>query len=186
MKRTLSFLLLVAAVSAADDPVADAKAAWKARDYAKVTQLLAAAAGKPDAVFLQALMAETGRGAEMSPAAAAKLYREAMEKGSRDATAAWGRYLITGAGGVPKDQAQGLFLIRKAAEAGSPAAMTLMGDFALNGTGQEADPRTAAFWYQRASAEKEPSGFLGLAKLYDAGAAGLVKDEVRARAACCW
>lgn len=184
MKRTLIFLLLAAALNAADDPIAAAKAAWKQRDYAKAVQLLDApeVAGKADAIHLKAMMAETGRGAPQSHAEASKLYREAMDKGSRDATAAWGRYLITGLGGVKKDEAQGLFHIRKAAEAGSTSAMTLLGDFALSGTGQEADPRTAAFWYQRASADKDPQGYLGLARLYDAGAAGLVQDASRATA----
>jgi uncharacterized protein len=180
MKRTLLFLLSAATLHA--DPIADARAAWKARDYAKAVQLLDApdTAAKPDAIYLKAMMAETGRGAAQSHTEAARLYREAMDKGSRDATAASGRYRITGLGGVEKDEAQGIFLIRKAAEAGSTAAMTLLGDFALSGTGQDADPRTAAFWYQRASAEKDPLGYLGLARLYDAGAAGLVKDESRA------
>ena len=46
--------------------------------------------------------------------------------------------------------------------------------------GQEADPKSAAFWYQRAAGEKDPLGYLGLARLCDAGAGNLVKDEIRA------
>jgi len=180
MKRLLLFLALPSLALA--DAVADAKAAWKARDYPKAVKLLEPqeVAGHADALYLKGMMAETGRGASQSHKEAARLYREAMDKGSNDATAAWGRYLITAAGGVEKDAERGLFFIRKAAEGGSTAAMTLLGDFALSGTGQEADPPTAAFWYQRASAEKDPLGYLGLAKLYDAGVAGLAKDESRA------
>ena len=182
MKILCLSLILALCALAADDPVADAKAAWKAHDYAKATGLLdgPVAAGNAAAIYIKAQMAETGRGATQSHAEAAKLYKQAMDKGNNDATAGYGRYLISGLGSVEKDAAHGLFLIRKAAEAGSTEAMSLMGDLALGGGGQEADPKTAAFWYQRAAAEKDPLGYLGLARLYDAGAAGLVKDESRA------
>jgi len=184
MKPSLILLLLLTSLPclAAADPVADAKAAWKARDYAKAAELITgpAAAGNAAALYLKGLMTETGRGAARSPVDAAKLYKQAMDKGNADATGAYGRLLINGAGGVEKDAAQGLFLIRKAAEAGSATAMTLMGDFAGQGIGQEPEARTAAFWYGRASAEKEPLGYLGMAQIYDRGAAGVVKDESRA------
>ena len=182
MKIPALLLLFALPALAADDPVAEAKAAWKARDYAKTTALLDApvAAGNAAALYLKGQMTETGRGAVQSHGEAMKLYKQAMDKGNNDATAAYGRYLVSGAGGAEKDAAQGLFLVRKAAEGGSAAAMALMGDLTLGGAGQEADPKTAAFWYQRAAAEKDPAGYLGLARLYDAGAAGLVKDESRA------
>ena len=177
-----SLLLTTLCTRAADDPVAAARDAWKVRDYAKATQLIdgPVAAGNAAALYLKAQMAETGRGAPQSHAEAVKLYRQAMDKGNSDATAAYGRYLLSGLGGVEKDQEHGLFLIRKAAEASSTTAMVLMGDLSLGGAGEAADARTAAFWYQRASTEKDPMGYLGLARLYDAGAAGLVKDESRA------
>ncbi len=182
MKILALSLLFALPALAEDDPVTEAKTAWKARDYAKATALLDApvAAGNAAALYLKAQMTETGRGAAQSHGEALKLYKQAMDKGSNDATAAYGRYLLSGAGGVEKDAAQGLFLVRKAAEGGSAAAMALMGDLTLGGAGQEADPKTAGFWYQRAASEKDPAGYLGLARLYDAGAAGLVKDESRA------
>jgi TPR repeat protein len=181
--RLLAVFLVTALPCAfADDPVADARAAWKARDYTKAAALVATPdmSGHPAALYLRGLMAETGRGAPQSHSAAAKHYHEAMEKGDADATGAYGRYLVSGAGGVTKDGARGLFLIRKAAEAGSVRAMTVMADFAERGVAQDADPRTAVFWYQRAAAEKDPLGYLGMAQLYDRGAAGLPKDEGRA------
>lgn len=170
------------AARAAEDPVAEATAAFKARDYAKAAQLIAgpAAAGDAAALFLKGQMAETGRGTEHSHTQAAEYYRQAMEKGHAGAMAAWGRYQLAALGGVPRDEAKGLFHIRKAAESGSTQAMVLMGDLALAGAGQEPDPRTAAFWYQRAAVEKEAAGLLGLARLYDSGAGGLIKDESRA------
>src|SRR6185436_3998637 len=127
-------------------------------------------------------MAESGRGAPQALPEAAKNYQQAMDKGNADATGAYGRFLIGGFGGTTKDESRGLFLIRKAAEAGSAAAMTILGEFAERGVGQEPDPRTAAFWYERAAGEKEPLGCLGLARLYDRGVPGLPKDEGRATA----
>lgn len=179
----LAGLLSVTSLAAAD-PVAEAVAAFKARDYAKAAQLIAApaAAGDPAALFLKGQMAETGRGMEHSHTQAAGFYRQAMEKGHAGAMGAWGRYQLAALGGVPRDEAKGLFHIRKAAESGSAQAMVLMGDLALAGAGQEPDARTAAFWYQRAAAEKEATGLLGLARLYDTGAGGLIRDESRATA----
>jgi TPR repeat protein len=187
MKASLLFCALSLTILqsfAEDDPVASADAAWKARDFARAAELIAkpAAAGNAAALYLKGRMAETGRGAAQSPAEAARLYQQAMDKGNADATGAYGRCLIGGTGGVAKDEARGLFLIRKAAEAGSAAAMTILGEFAARGIGQEADPRTAAFWYERAANEKEPLGYIGLAQLYDTGTPGLPKDEARATA----
>jgi TPR repeat protein len=186
MKFTFSLwlLLIISLVRAQEDPVAAANAAWAARDYAKAAQLsdAPAAAGNAAALYMKGRMAETGRGAAQSHAAAAKFYQQAMEKDNAEATSAYGRYLVAGLGGVEKDEKRGLFLIRKAAEAGSSGAMTILGEFADRGVGQEPDPRTAAFWYQRAAAEKDPLGCMGLAQLYDRGVPGLVKDEGRATA----
>ena len=175
------FALTALTLPAADDPIAAARAAWKAGDYSKAGEVLTtpAAAESTAALVLRGQKAETGRGAPHSHAEALKLYRQAMDKGNEDAMAACGRYLISGTGGSEKDPEKGLFLIRKAAESGSGSAMALLGDFALNGVGQEPDPKAAAFWYQRASAKMEPIGFLGLARLYDAGTGGLIQDEAR-------
>jgi uncharacterized protein len=165
--------------AADDDSTAAALRAWKSRDFAGANKLLEAplAEQKPAALYLKGQMAETGRGAEFSLTEAARLYRQAMDKGSADATAAIGRFTVSGLGGIEKDPDRGLFLLRKAAEAGSTAAMTILGDLALNGAGQEADPKTALFWYQSAAKEKDPLGYLGMAALFDVGAAGLVKDD---------
>src|SRR5687768_13660140 len=107
-----TFLLIALPCAAAGDPVAEAKAAWKARDYAKAAELIArpAAEGNPAALYLKGLMAETGRGAPRAPADAAKLYKQAMDKGNADATGAYGRFLIHGLGGIEKDAPQGLFV----------------------------------------------------------------------------
>jgi uncharacterized protein len=175
-------VLFTVPLPAAEEASTAALKAWKARDYTAAAKLLEAplAAGEPAALFLKARMAETGRGAPPSLTEAAKLYQQAAGKGSADAGAALGRFTIAGLGGIEKDTERGLFLIRKAAESGSTAAMKLMGDLALGGAGQEPDAKTALFWYQRAAQEKDANGYLGLAVLYDAGAAGLVKDDARA------
>jgi TPR repeat protein len=177
-----ALMLAVSLCRSADDPVAAATAAWKARDFAKAAELAAkpAADGNAAALYLKGRMAESGRGAPLSLTEAAKDYQQAMDKGNADAAGACGRFLIGGLGGMEKDEARGLFLIRKAAEAGSPAAMNILGEFAERGVGQEADPRTAAFWYERAAREKEPMGCVGLAHLYDRGVPGTPKDENRA------
>ncbi|HEX2749015.1 MAG TPA: tetratricopeptide repeat protein [Verrucomicrobiales bacterium] len=187
MKAPVLFCAVILSLSRAlaeDDPVAAANAAWKARDFAKAAELIAkpVTEGNAAALFLKGRMAESGRGAPLSLTEAAKLYQQAMDKGNADATGAYGRLLIAGSGGLTKDETRGVFLIRKAAEAGSAAAMTILGEFAARGIGQEADPRTAVFWYERAANEKESLGYLGLAQLYDTGAPGLPKDENRGTA----
>ena len=57
---------------------------------------------------------------------------------------------------------------------GFPVAELMANEWLAQHAALAADPPTAAFWYQRASGEKDPLGYLGMAKLYDAGAAGLV------------
>src|SRR5687767_1680427 len=86
-----TLLLMAAPCAAAGDPVADAKAAWKARDYAKAAELITglAAQGNAAALYLKGLMAETGHGLPHTPADAAKLYKQAMDKGNADATGAY-------------------------------------------------------------------------------------------------
>jgi len=81
---------------------------------------------------------------------AAKCYRNAADKGMKEAQFALGNCYMNGQG-VEKDQKIAAEWFRKAADQGMKEAQFALGNCYMNGQGVEKDPKLAAEWFRKAA-----------------------------------
>jgi TPR repeat protein len=139
----------------------------------------AAEANLPTAVYLLAVLAEEGMGAEPDPAGAVQLYRKAAEMGVRSAQLRWGLALLEGRH-VPQDLVNGESWLRRAAIAGDAEAAALVGDLNVSSS-SDLPPNyaQAASWYRRAAEGGHKEAARALASLYLSGT-GVAQDSEEA------
>ncbi len=92
-------------------------------------------------------------------------YKRAMENGDERANYWYGRYLITGEGGI-SDPKQGFEIVLPYAQNGMTGAMRLIGDCYANGYGVNKSAPTALQWYTRASEAGNPAASWSAALSY--------------------
>lgn len=137
-------------------------------------------AGLPTAIYLLGTLTEQGLGRARDPESAARLYRDAAEKGLRPAQLKWGLALMEGRD-VEQDIVGGETFLRRAALAGDPEAAVLVGDLCLGNGELPPNYPEAARWYRRAAEAGDRAGARALGSLYLVGAGVAQDDEEAAR-----
>ncbi len=157
-------------------PAADASpgAPDQARAQAVVQMAKAAAAGLPTAIYLLGVMTEFAVGIERDLEAAARLYKQAAEKGVRSGQARWGLALMEGRG-VARDPTTGESWLRRAGNAGDGEAAALVGDLYAKGGELPPNYAEAAIWYERAAEAGHSAAARALGLLYLTGG-GVARD----------
>ncbi len=130
--------------------------------------LIAAEAGRADAMFDLGWAHEEGRGVAQDFAGAALWYERAAAQGHGAAMNNLGWLHAQGAG-VVKDLPRAVALYRAGAEAGEPGAMGNLGWMLEYGIGTAQDLDAAARWYRRAAEAGDTQAMLNLGNLYLTG-----------------
>lgn len=143
------------------------------REAAKFMRI-AADAGLTTAIYLLAALTEQGFGVPRDPIAAAQLYRQAAERGLREAQVRWGRALIEGRH-VEPNSIEGESWLRKAALAGDVDAAAMVGDVNIKNK-KPPNYLEAANWYRRAAEAGHKNAAHALGSLYLTGA-GVAEDK---------
>jgi TPR repeat protein len=128
-----------------------------------------------DAEFSLALLYYKGQGVTQDYAEAARLLRQAADKGHAEAQATLGAAYEKGGWGLTQDYAQASTWFRKAADQGYAHAQSNLGVLYLNGQGVPQDYAQAAIWYRKAAEQGDAFGQDALGTLYESGT-GLPKD----------
>jgi TPR repeat protein len=111
---------------------------------------------------------------------AQELLRSAAAAGHRQAGGVLGRFLVVGAGGLPRDEAAGRKLLDDAAAAGDTYAMRLLAAGYVSGEfGGTYDSARAVDFLRRAADGGEPVAMAQLAYCIHTGRAGLARDDSR-------
>jgi TPR repeat protein len=114
---------------------------------------------------------------EQSPAEAVQMFQQAAAQGSVDAEYNLGVCFRRGIG-VPVDRERARQLYHHAATKGNSSAQLALGDLLVE-IGDDESLRSAAQWYEQASAAGVPQASYGLARLYEAGR-GVYADREKA------
>ncbi|HEY3847272.1 MAG TPA: SEL1-like repeat protein [Acetobacteraceae bacterium] len=131
----------------------------------------AAASGLPTAHFLLGAMAEAGSGMDPDPDLAVTHYREAAERGHRDAKTRLGLALLAGRG-TKRNLIEAETWLRHAAHGGDALAAAVLGDFHASRDLQPANPEEAARWYRFAAELGHPASARVLARMIAVGGEG--------------
>lgn len=142
------------------DPVSLGEAAVEIRK--------AAAANLDTAIYLLGTLAEL---VENDSAQAAELYRQAAEKGVREAQLRWGTALLEGRG-VARDTEAAESWLRRAAQAGDVEAAALVGNLCAQGGQRPPNYVEAAIWLERAAEQGHAPAARRLGQLHATGALG--------------
>ncbi|HYI63419.1 MAG TPA: tetratricopeptide repeat protein [Allosphingosinicella sp.] len=166
-------LALIAASPASDEARQLMEAGQEARAFALVEA--AAALSDDDAVDYLAWFYDTGRYVAQDQPRAARLYRQAAERGQRHAQWRLGVMLDTGEG-VAEDPREAFQWISRAAAQGSPRAIVSMGVMYATGRGVVRDYAQSRRYYLAAARLGQAHGFYGVGVLY-AGGQGVAADQ---------
>jgi TPR repeat protein/serine/threonine protein kinase len=149
----------------------------------EIKDLSAETASEAEKLFRLAYEHQYGKGRKIDLAAAARLYRQALDSGHPLAAAALGISTFEGAG-VARDQAQGRKLceegavtVGRAAASGDPVAQDLFGDMHVYGLGVAKDERAATVWYRRAAEQGNAAAQKDLGNSYASGRGEVRNDE---------
>jgi TPR repeat protein len=165
--------------AAADRPkLAAALGAYYRRDWPKAIEILkSATAGDPNVQYITALALLIPSTTDHVRDAQA-LLRTAAAAGHRQAAGVLGRTLIVGAGGLPKDEAQGRKLIEDGAAAGDTYAMRLAAAGYLNREfAGSYDSVKAVDLVRKAADAGDAVAMAQFAYCIKTGRGGLVRDE---------
>ena len=121
-----------------------------------------------DAEFSRALLYYRGQGVTQDYSEAARLLRQAADKGHAEAQATLGAMYELGKG-VTQDYAQAAAWFTKAAEQGFPFAQNALGTLLSEGNGVPKDDAEAAKWFRRAAEQGDTSAQFNLAAAYQFG-----------------
>lgn len=121
-----------------------------------------------DAEFSRALLYYRGQGVTQDYSEAARLLRQAADKGHAEAQATLGAAYQLGRG-VPQDYAQAAVWYKKAAEQGFPFAQNVLGTLLTEGNGVPKDDAEAAKWFRRAAEQGDVSAQFNLGAAYQFG-----------------
>lgn len=172
------FAGLAACSKNADELKAGIKAYYQ-KDYSRARQIFERNQKDATAQLYLAKMYRYGSDVPKDTAEAASLYRQAADKGSQDASYAYGEMLVTG-NGVTRDADLGLKYLETAGTNGEPQAFVTAGDYYLS----LKTPTSSAM----ALAEYKKGGTnvfaqTAIARLYESGAPGVPENPVLARLA---
>lgn len=137
-----------------------------------------AGAGDADAVDYLAWFYDTGRHVGVDKPRAARLYREAAERGQRHAQWRLGVMLDMGEG-VAEDPDEAFRWISRSAAQGSPEGNASMGVMYANGRGVARDYARSRVYYLESARLGSSAGFYGVGVLYAHGQ-GVAADPVEA------
>jgi len=121
-----------------------------------------------DAEFSRALLYYRGQGVTQDYSEAARLLRQAADKGHAEAQASLGAAYQLGRG-VTQDYAQAAAWYKKAAEQGFPFAQNALGTLLSEGNGVPKDDAEAAKWFRRAAEQGDTSAQFNLGAAYQLG-----------------
>jgi TPR repeat protein len=113
-------------------------------------------------------MFRDGRGVPQDLAEAARLWRQAADKGHAGAEAELSRAYMNG-DGVEKDYDAALRLARRAADKGNAIGEYYMGVFFAEGWGVPLENREAARWWAKSAAQGDEDAITNLRELAAAG-----------------
>lgn len=121
-----------------------------------------------DKEFSRALLYYRGQGVTQDYSEAARLLRQAADKGHAEAQASLGVMFELGKG-VTQDYAQAAAWYTKAAEQGFPFAQNALGTLLSEGNGVPKGDAEAARWFRRAAEQGDASAQLNLGAAYQFG-----------------
>jgi hypothetical protein len=121
-----------------------------------------------DKEFSRALLYYRGQGVTQDYSEAARLLRQAADKGHAEAQATLGAMYELGRG-ITQDYAQAAAWYTKAAEQGFPFAQNALGRLLSEGNGVPKDDAEAAKWFRRAAEQGDASAQLNLGTAYQFG-----------------
>jgi TPR repeat protein len=172
------FVAAAAFATIAAGPAEDARELMEAGREREAFQLIDIAAGQGDvdAIDYLAWFYDAGRVVARDPPRAARLYRQAAERGQRHAQWRLGVMLDTGEG-VTADPVAAVSWFRRAAEQGSPNAQVSLGVMFATGRGVPRDYAEAMRRYQAAARLGAPHGFFGVGIMHYQGE-GVPADRV--------
>ena len=161
--------------------LADADAAFKAKDYATAAGIwrVFADKGNAEAQFKLGRACEMGLGVSLSMTDAMSWYQKAADQGNADAEYQLGDAFKWGKNGTAKDPQEALKWYRKAAEGGSDHAICTLGGLYEYGGDVQQDFAEAIKWYRKSADAGGSCGAFMLGNLYSAGK-GVAHDDEEA------
>jgi hypothetical protein len=172
-------LFVCTACTKGADEVQIGMKAYEQRDYARALQIFERNQSNPSAETYLARMYQYGLGVVKDAPKAATLYRDAADKGSRDAASAYGRMLVYGFQ-IPKNGELGLKYLETAGAEGDLQAYVDAGDYYLS-LNTSASSLLALLEYEKGGASVVAQ--TAISRLYEAGAPGIPENPKLAREA---
>lgn len=158
-------------INAQSDNIADAREAYKAREYSIAAKLLRPLvnAGNSDAMVLFGRMHLAGQGVVKDESIAVDLFKKSADANNPEGTFYLARQMHRG-NGLPKDEKQAVALYLKAGQLGDVGGQLWYGISIYRGLGGLTADKAASFaWFQRAAEQGDASAQNWLGTLYDAG-----------------
>ncbi len=169
----LASVVCVASVhaQAQNNDMAEARAAYKKRDYANTAKLLQPLvdAGNADAMVLLGRMHLAGQGVVKDESVALELFKKSADANNAEGVFYLGRQTHLG-NGLPKDEKQAVALYLKAAQMGDANAQLWYALSIYRGYGGMVADKPASFaWFQRAAEQGNSAAQNWMGILHDAG-----------------